>query len=316
MKQRKVKKQYHYFYKIENIINGFYYYGIHSTNNLNDGYMGSGRKLKRAQQIYGIENFVKTILKYFDTREECANYEALIVNEQCINDPECYNVVLGGDTGLTYNTLLTIDSNGNYHRVTYTDERYLNGELKPFSIGKTAAYDKIDKKYVWITQEEFNNSDSRYVGCTKNKIVVKDKNGNYYSIDINDERYLNGELVPTFTGLKHSEETKQKMKDIFKKNKHQQGEKNSQYGTMWIYNNETHENKKINKNSLSEYSSELWTIGRYVDNKKLYKLKLEGIITITELQNMRSQGKSWSDIAKTFGVSRDALLRYRQKYNL
>ena len=85
---------------------------------------------------------------------------------------------------------------------------------------------------------------------------------------------------------------------------------------MWIYNNETHENKKINKNSLSEYSSELWTIGRYVDNKKLYKLKLEGIITITELQNMRSQGKSWSDIAKTFGVSRDALLRYRQKYNL
>ena len=48
MKQRKVKKQYHYFYKIENIINGFYYYGIHSTNNLNDGYMGSGRKLKRA----------------------------------------------------------------------------------------------------------------------------------------------------------------------------------------------------------------------------------------------------------------------------
>ena len=79
---------------------------------------------------------------------------------------------------------------------------------------------------------------------------------------------------------------------------------------MWIYNNETHENKKINKNSLSEYSSELWTIGRYVD-KKSYKLKLEGIITITELQNMRLQGKSWSDIAKTFGVSRDALLRYR-----
>ena len=79
---------------------------------------------------------------------------------------------------------------------------------------------------------------------------------------------------------------------------------------MWIYNNETHENKKINKNSLSEYSSELWTIGRYVD-KNLCKLKLEETITITELQNMRSQGKSWSDIAKNFGVSRGALLRYR-----
>ena len=36
------------FYRIENIINNFYYYGIHSTDNLNDGYMGSGRGLKRA----------------------------------------------------------------------------------------------------------------------------------------------------------------------------------------------------------------------------------------------------------------------------
>lgn len=81
--------------------------------------MGSGRELKRAQKIYGIENFVKTILKFFNSREECANYEALVVNKQCISDPMCYNIVLGGDKGLTYNTLLVI----NYHRVVYNVER-------------------------------------------------------------------------------------------------------------------------------------------------------------------------------------------------
>ena len=47
MKQRNIHKKFHYFYRIENIINNFYYYGIHSIDNLNDGYMGSGRGLKR-----------------------------------------------------------------------------------------------------------------------------------------------------------------------------------------------------------------------------------------------------------------------------
>lgn len=33
--------EYNYFYKITNKINGMFYYGVHSTNDLNDHYMGS-----------------------------------------------------------------------------------------------------------------------------------------------------------------------------------------------------------------------------------------------------------------------------------
>lgn len=33
--------KYHYFYKVINLLNNKYYYGVHSTNDLNDHYMGS-----------------------------------------------------------------------------------------------------------------------------------------------------------------------------------------------------------------------------------------------------------------------------------
>ncbi len=45
---------YHYIYLIINDINKKYYKGIHSTQNLNDNYMGSGRALEKAKKKYGL----------------------------------------------------------------------------------------------------------------------------------------------------------------------------------------------------------------------------------------------------------------------
>lgn len=87
---------YHYFYKITNLINNHFYYGVHNTKNLDDGYIGSGVRLQIAYKKYGIENFKKEILKYFDTKEEAFEYEAEVVNETLINDNNCYNIVKGG----------------------------------------------------------------------------------------------------------------------------------------------------------------------------------------------------------------------------
>ena len=63
-------------------------------------------------------------------------------------------------------------------------------------------------------------------------------------------------------GKTHSEETKRKMSEKHKLNKHQKGEKNSQFGKCWIYNLELKENKSIKKEELNDWIDKGWTKGR------------------------------------------------------
>ena len=58
--------------------------------------MGSGHRLKFAYEKYGIENFSKEIIKFFNTSEEAYQYEKEIVNINVTKLPECYNIVEGG----------------------------------------------------------------------------------------------------------------------------------------------------------------------------------------------------------------------------
>ena len=89
----------HYTYRIDNLINGKYYIGKHSSDSLNDNYMGSGPLIKAAIAKYGMENFKKTILKTFPTSEEAFEHEAQIVTMVEVNDPMCYNIQPGGKGG-------------------------------------------------------------------------------------------------------------------------------------------------------------------------------------------------------------------------
>lgn len=95
------EKKYHFIYKTTNLLNGKYYIGMHSTNNLDDGYLGSGRRLRYSINKYGEENHEREILEFCDSRDQLKKREAEIVNLNEIAKVECMNLIFGGGGGWT-----------------------------------------------------------------------------------------------------------------------------------------------------------------------------------------------------------------------
>lgn len=89
----------HYIYKVTCNVNGKYYVGMHSTSNLEDGYFGSGKVLKRSLNKYGNENHSIEILEWLTDRSSLKLREKELVNESLLNDPMCMNLAIGGEGG-------------------------------------------------------------------------------------------------------------------------------------------------------------------------------------------------------------------------
>lgn len=89
-------------YQITNLLDGKIYIGKHQTNNLDDGYMGSGKMLVRAIKKHGLENFKKEILFRFAAEEEMNQKEAELVTEEFVKRTDTYNLCVGGKGGFGY----------------------------------------------------------------------------------------------------------------------------------------------------------------------------------------------------------------------
>jgi len=165
------EKKYHYIYKTTNLKNSKFYVGMHSTDNLNDGYLGSGTRLRRSIRRNGIQNFKIEFLEFFDNRTDLANREKELVNEELLKDPMCINLKPGGTGGFMNDT----------HRDKF------------FSI---ALSDNLDKK---------RSKKGAFVTHSKRKNDVKFDNRWRESISNSKKGNTN------WVGKTHTEETKQKI---------------------------------------------------------------------------------------------------------
>lgn len=83
-------------YKITNLVNQKIYIGAHRTDNLDDGYLGSGDKIKLAVKKYGRENFIKEILSLHTDEASMYLEESRIVTKDFISSDKNYNSTVGG----------------------------------------------------------------------------------------------------------------------------------------------------------------------------------------------------------------------------
>lgn len=169
----RAKHKYHYLYKTTNMINGKYYLGMHSTGNLDDDYLGSGKRLRYAINKYGEKNFKKEILIFFNSREELIEGEIKLVTEDIIkNDPLCMNLKPGGSGG------------------------FCNDDHKNKWIKNGQKIGLIVIQFKRKNDKEWNNKYSLNMSKAIKKAIKK---GNL--------------KVPNWKNRKHKEETKQKMSE-------------------------------------------------------------------------------------------------------
>ena len=212
-------KTYHIIYKTTNKLNNMYYIGMHSTNKLNDGYLGSGKRLKRSLKKYGIENFSFEILEFCNSREQLIECETELINQELLCDNNCMNLRVGGTGGFSREQQRknAIKSNEKQKMLKESDKEWYRNKNDKISKGNKKRYEMgREKKYFY-----------------------------------------------DWNGKKHSEETKEKIKEI--KKGCGTGSNNSQYNTCWVNNGI--ENKKIKRECFNIYSND-WVLGR---NMKLYK---------------------------------------------
>lgn len=95
-------KKFHFVYITTNLINGKQYVGDHSTDNLNDEYLGSGKPVfKNAIKKYGRENFKREILELFETKKEAFNAQEKYINIYKTHvSQRGYNISLSGGHGV------------------------------------------------------------------------------------------------------------------------------------------------------------------------------------------------------------------------
>lgn len=96
IKKRASQKAFHFVYKTTCSMTNKWYIGLHSTDVMDDGYLGSGMRLIRSVKKYGIDAHHREILFMGTTRKEASIKEAELLTEELRADPLCMNLGPGG----------------------------------------------------------------------------------------------------------------------------------------------------------------------------------------------------------------------------
>lgn len=122
-----------------------------------------------------------------------------------------------------------------------TEEFLLREDVYNLRRGGHGGFDYIN------SQEELRREKNLRARTITNRIIAsRAGKANQKKNGINQKWLKAGRT--SFLGKKHSDDSKEKMRQTHKANKHQQGENNAHFGKIWIYNEKTFESIRIPKN--------------------------------------------------------------------
>ena len=199
-------KTIHYLYKTTCLISGRFYIGVHSTNKIDDGYMGSGNLLRYSLRKYGIHNHMKEIMEFFDNRELLIEREKEIVNSDLIINESCMNLVLGGGGFMMdeYHYKCSKQGNEIHNEKLKNDpeyrEKYLNnmknGIKRAWSNGK---YDNVNWGEYWRGKKHTTETKLKIGDSNKGK-GIGDSNSQFGTFWVTDGetniKIKNGDKIP------------------------------------------------------------------------------------------------------------------------
>lgn len=192
---RAARKKHHVIYKTTCKVTGRYYVGMHSTDNLADGYIGSGKRLWQSIKKHGAEQHHCEILEHLPSREALRLRESELVNKELLEDSKCMNIALGGEGGWEHQ-----NSNSEVQR-----RKCIRGNIKQAELRLTNP--------AWV-----------------NKVSLAVSTGLLNCWASGARKPIEGFNL-AFLGRKHSAKSKDK---IGQANSAMIGAKNSQFGTKWM----------------------------------------------------------------------------------
>ena len=175
-------QKYHILYKTTCIVTGNFYIGVHSTIDLEDGYMGSGLRLSRSVEKHGIENHFREILEFFETRESLMNREREIVNEELLEEEKCMNLKPGGEGGFCneeHSIKCSIAGNKGYNRKLETDISFRNKMSKLLSETAIKTHKAGKVKYDTFKGKQHSEKSKIQIGLTNSIKQKGEKNSQY-----------------------------------------------------------------------------------------------------------------------------------------
>lgn len=231
------RRRYYLVYRTVNLVNGRFYVGAHETFEINDGYLGSGKLLKRAIKKYGIDKFKRTVIARCPSRRAMYRLEKQIISK-VLGDPLCYNIAAGGKGGF----------------------QHVNAQLTP------EARREIQLKGGAALKEKIANDPAL------REKMAKECKERLQSPAVRAKRVHARRTSPRYHGLRHSEEAKAKVGAA--NSLLQAGAGNSQYGTAWLVNDEQEVVVRVPQDLVAGLLELGWRRGRVMRYRMISALEL------------------------------------------